>query len=160
MADGSVFPLSFVGTSLANLQIFQHSVSMCVCVIKFLSVVSRSSSYFLFVKLFPTHLPRAFVPTAQIDAKQRERDEMNHLLRVAFARAFPFLRDRKRKTEQLFVGLSGTFLNRLFATIMKTGKLACSGCFYFQRIKTEQSLSLKCSVDKNDGRTARACLGF
>lgn len=54
-----------------------------MCVIKFLSVVSRSSSRFRFPKLFPTHLPRAFVPTAQIEAKRGEAaDEMNHLLRL------------------------------------------------------------------------------
>lgn len=73
---------------------------------------------------------------------------MNHLLRVAFARALPVLKEIGKGEPNSCLSVSGTFLNRLLATIMKTGKLACSGCFYFQRIKTEQSLSLKCSVDK------------
>lgn len=89
-----------------------------------------------------------------------EENKMNHLLRVAFARALPVSRDWKEREPNSCSLVSGTFLNRLYATTMKTGKVACSGCFYFQRIKTEQSLSLKCSVDKNDGRTARACLEF
>lgn len=134
--------------------------SKYVCVIKFLSVVSRSSSQFLFAKLFPTHLPRAFVPTAQTKAKQRGRMRWTTCWGPRLRAPGRFWGIAEGEPNSCLSVSSGTFLNRLLATIMKTGKLACSGCFYFQRIKTEQSLSLKCSVDKNDGRTARACLEF
>lgn len=85
---------------------------------------------------------------------------MNHLLRAEFARAWPVLRDCGRRAEQLFVGFFWNISQSIARDNHEDGEVSLLWMFYFQRIKTEQSLSLKCSVDKNDGRTARACLGF